>query len=217
MTARRCLPALALTLAFAAHGATPKPSKPVDPRATGPEVATQVCASCHGANGVASVENVPNLAGQTAPYLAKQLREFKTRKGSDAGGVENMWSISHKLTEKQIDQLAKYFSGLKPAALPAEGKPEQIAAGKAIFTGGAMAQGVPPCAGCHGEDGAGKSMFPRLAGQHMTYLTKQLMVFQTTEERPGGTVMKSVSHELTPQDIENVAAYLQSLSGAAAP
>ena len=215
MNARLCLLALAVSFAPAAHGAMPKPSKAVDPRATGPEVAAQVCATCHGASGVASIENVPNLAGQPAPYLAKQLREFKTRKRSDAGGVENMWSISHKLTEKQIDQLAKVYAGLPPAAQPAAGKPEQIAAGKAIFTGGAMAQGVPPCAGCHGEDAAGKSMFPRLAGQHATYLIKQLMVFQTTEQRPGGTVMKAVSHELTPQDIENVAAYLQSLPGAA--
>jgi cytochrome c553 len=37
------------------------------------------------------------------------------------------------------------------------------------------------------------------------------MVFQGTRGRPGGSVMKSVSHELTPADMTNVAAYLQAL------
>jgi cytochrome c553 len=215
---RASIGVLAFGLSWAMHAAaaTPQPSKPVDPKATGPQIAEQVCSGCHGASGMSTVVNVPNLAGQSAQYLAKQLREFKTRKRSDAGGVENMWSISHKLTEKQIDQLAKHFSGQAPQPQAAEGTPEQVAAGKTIFTGGALAHGVPPCSGCHGADGAGKTMFPRLAGQHMTYLVKQLMVFQTTEERPGGSVMKSVSHELSPQDVENVAAYLQALPREAA-
>ena len=52
--------------------------------------------------------------------------------------------------------------------------------------------------------------FPRIAGQHADYLVKQLLVFQRTDERPEGSVMKVVAHGLQPQDIENVAAYLQS-------
>lgn len=187
---------------------------PIDPKASADSVAEHVCAQCHGPAGMATLANVPNLAGQHAEYLAKQLREFRSRHRADANAAKNMWGVAHNLTDKQIDGLAAHFAAQKPQAQPTEGKPGQIAAGKPIFTGGAMAQGVPACSGCHGEDGVGKTMFPRLAGQHMTYLIKQLMVFQRTNERPGGAVMKSVSHELTPENIENVAAYLQALPAA---
>jgi cytochrome c553 len=53
--------------------------------------------------------------------------------------------------------------------------------------------------------------FPRLAGQHADYLVKQLVVFQRTDERPEGSIMKTVAHEMTPQNVTDVAAYLQSL------
>ena len=38
------------------------------------------CASCHGANGVSSNPAYPNLAGQKAPYLLKQMRVFNRRR-----------------------------------------------------------------------------------------------------------------------------------------
>jgi cytochrome c553 len=53
--------------------------------------------------------------------------------------------------------------------------------------------------------------FPRLAGQHADYLVKQLLVFQRTDERPEGSIMKTVAHELSPANIGDVAAYVQSL------
>lgn len=187
--------------------ATPR----IDPNATAATLADQVCSKCHGANGMSTIDNVPNLAGQHVEYLTKQLREFKSHSRADQNAVENMWAISHDLSEKQIGEVAKHFADLKAQVQPVEGKTEQISAGQEIYTGGAMAKGVPACAGCHGADGAGRTMFPRLAGQHRTYLVKQLMVFQRTNERPGAAVMKSVSHELTPENIDNVAAYLQAL------
>ena len=71
---------------------------------------------------------------------------------------------------------------------------------------------MPPFQGYHGSDAQGQVTFPRLAGQRADYLVKQLLVFQRTDERPEGGVMKVVAHELTRQGIEDVAAYLQSLS-----
>ena len=199
-----------------AVAATPNRTK-IDPRASGDTVAEEVCASCHGADGMSPLSNVPNLAGQPVEYLTKQLQEFRGQTRSDPRAIENMWSIAHKLTDKQIAELARHFSALRPRPQPIEGKPERIAAGKTIFTGGALAQGVPPCAGCHGTDGAGKTMFPRLAGQHTDYVVKQLMVFQTTNQRPRAGVMKAVSHELTPESMLDVASYLQALPHETAP
>ena len=210
-TAMSCVLAIGLTLA-ADHSRAAPPS-PTTPAQT---LAKQVCASCHGPTGTTSVANVPNLAAQREEYLAKQLREFKAHSRSDPRGVANMWSVAHVLTDRQIDGLARYFAGQEPQTQPIEGRAEQIAIGKYISTGGAVTRGIPPCSGCHGPDGAGKTMFPRLAGQHVDYLIKQLTVFQTTEQRPGGAVMKSVAHDLSPESIAAVAAYYQSLPNAPA-
>ena len=45
----------------------------------------------------------------------------------------------------------------------------------------------------------------------MDYLVKQLTVLQNTNQRPNDPVMKSVTHNLTPENITNVAAYFQAL------
>jgi cytochrome c553 len=209
-TSKLCLLAIGFALANG-HAAQPSAPAPADSGATARTLAETVCAKCHGVTGMAALSNVPNLAGQQREYLIKQLREFKSHSRRDRPGVENMWSISHDLTVGQIAELAGYFAGQKPLPQPVEGTPEAISAGQAIFSGGAVQSGVPPCSSCHGADGRGKSAVPRLAGQHATYLIKQLMVFQRSNERPGGGLMKSVSHGLTPENIASVAAYLQAL------
>lgn len=209
-TATVCLLAVGLAAASICVEAA-APSAPPSPTTPAPVLAKDVCATCHGATGMATMANVPNLAAQQQEYLVKQLQEFKTHSRSDPRGAENMWPVAHTLTDQQIDGLAKHFAAQKPELQPVEGKPEQIAAGKSIANGGALANGIPPCSGCHGADGAGKTIYPRLAGQHMDYLVKQLTVLQNTNQRPNDPVMKSVTHNLTPENITNVAAYFQAL------
>ena len=55
------------------------------------------------------------------------------------------------------------------------------------------------------------AMVSSIAGQHLDYLVKQLIVFQRTDERPGGVIMKAIAHDLSGDDIDNVAAYLQAM------
>jgi cytochrome c553 len=122
-----------------------------------------------------------------------------------------MWGISFRLTDDQIKGLAAYYAQQAPARQPVEGDPAKFAAGKALFEIGLPAQNVPACSGCHGSEGQGNATFPRLAGQHADYIAKQLAVFQRTDQRPQGDMMKIVAHGLTQNDIENVAAYAQAL------
>lgn len=187
------------------------PATPIDPNATAPNLAEHVCSECHGPDGAAPAGDVPNLAGQRAEFLRKQLHAFKSHSRSDEAASAHMWPIAHDLGERQIDDLAGYFAAQPAHPQPTEATSAQIAAGHAIFARGAAAQGVPSCAGCHGRDAAGTTDAPRLAGQHTTYLARQLAVFQRSNGRPGARAMRSVSHELTPEAIENVAAYLQAL------
>lgn len=36
----------------------------------------QLCADCHGAEGISSIGNMPNLAGQRAAYLHREMRAY---------------------------------------------------------------------------------------------------------------------------------------------
>ncbi|MEP7296082.1 MAG: c-type cytochrome [Burkholderiales bacterium] len=184
-----------------------------NPNVSATTMAQQVCSNCHGLTGNAVSPNFPNLAGQVEPYVIAQLSEFKSHGRHDPAGFEYMWGLSRSLTDDQIKGLAAYYAAQAPAAQGPEGDQSRIGAGKALFETGVADKGVPACTGCHGDHGQGNATFPRLAGQHADYLVKQLVVFQRTDERPQGSIMKTVAHELTRQNIDDVASYLQTVPG----
>lgn len=182
-----------------------------DPAVPAAATAAQVCSNCHGLDGNSVSPNFPRLAAQPAPYLELQLKEFRSHHRGDPPGFEYMWGLSNHLTDEQIAGLAKYFSD--QAARPnLPGDKALAEKGAAIFEKGIEAENVPPCIGCHGPEGHGRDIFPRIAGQHADYVIKQLRVYQSTEQRPAGVAMKSVTHLLTPEDMRAVAAYVQGLS-----
>ncbi|WP_419686785.1 c-type cytochrome [Burkholderia theae] len=183
-------------------------SRQVDnPAVSGKTIALQVCSNCHGATGVSVSPMFPKLAGQRKEYLVDQLTDFKSHARADPNAKRYMWGFTH-LTDRQIDELADYFSG--QGAVPGEaGDRTLLDAGKAIFVGGLPDKGVAACIGCHGQHGEGMSRFPRLAGQHADYVVKQLAIFRETETRPRGAIMKSVCANMTEQDMRAVAAYVE--------
>ncbi len=62
------------------------------------------------------------------------------------------------------------------------------------------------CAGCHGEDGNSMvSGFPKLAGQHASYLIKQLQAFKDGSRN--APMMAPLAMGLTKSAIENIAAH----------
>ena len=182
-----------------------------NPAVSAVTMAQQVCSNCHGITGNSVSPNFPNLAGQTEPYFVAQLNGFKSHGRRDPAGFEYMWGLSRSLTDEQIKGLAAYYAGQSPSPQPIEGKRSRFEAGKTIFASGVADKGVPACSTCHGDEGKGNATFPRLAGQHADYLIKQLIVFQRTDERPEGSLMKTVAHEMSKQNIEDVAGYLQGL------
>ena len=202
----------AAAVALSAGCANPERSRDLaNPNVSATTLAQQVCSNCHGMTGSAVSPNFPNLAGQMAPYLVAQLNGFKSRGRHDPAGFEYMWGLSRSLTEDQIKGLAAYYAAQALDAQPLEGDRRRLEAGKALFETGVADKGVPACSTCHGPKGEGNATFPRLAGQHADYLVKQLVVFQRTDERPEGSIMKTVAHELTGQNIQDVAGYLQAL------
>jgi cytochrome c553 len=65
------------------------------------------------------------------------------------------------------------------------------------------------CGGCHGEDGNGAApIFPKLAGQHPSYIYKQLMDFKT-QKRVEPT-MNAMAEPLSEDDMQDLAAFYAS-------
>ena len=70
------------------------------------------CVQCHGP-ALLGLQHIPRLAGQQFPYLMTQLRSFKAKTRADFDG--NMTSAAELLSEKDIEILADYLSGLTPS------------------------------------------------------------------------------------------------------
>ena len=77
----------------------------------GKSKAESVCASCHGINGISASDGFPNLAGQKAAYLVNALKAY--REGARKAPIMN--NMAANLSDHDIENLAAYFSGLKPA------------------------------------------------------------------------------------------------------
>ena len=67
--------ALLLAATFNVNAADQAPAK-ADPAKAKP-IAESVCVGCHGVDGNSPAAPNPNLAGQHAAYIAKQLSNFK--------------------------------------------------------------------------------------------------------------------------------------------
>jgi cytochrome c553 len=183
-----------------------------DPKVSAVTMAQQVCSLCHGLEGQSVNPSFPNLAGQQQTYFIAQMKEFRGHNRLDPAGYEYMWGLSRSVTDEQIEGLAAYYSAMASRRPPGKTEPAQVAKGRAIYESGVPDKGIPACAGCHGAAGQGNEQFPRVAHQHEDYLFKQLTVFQRTDERPEGSIMKTVAHELTRENMKDVAAFLQGLS-----
>lgn len=69
----------------------------------------EVCAVCHGLDGLAKIAEAPNLAGQTEGYLIEQVTAFKTGERQN----EMMSLVVQNLSPTDIEDLAAYYSAIE--------------------------------------------------------------------------------------------------------
>lgn len=74
----------------------------------------RMCAVCHGLDGIGKNPTVPNLAGESRLYLAKQLKAFRSGERTH----EQMTIIAKGLSDEDIDNLATYYSAIEITATP---------------------------------------------------------------------------------------------------
>jgi len=176
-----CFAATALLFAFSSAGFA------ADDGLTGDAAAGQakaaLCAACHGPDGQALQAEFPNLAGQGAKYVVKQLKEFKS------GARNNAVMLGKDREDLKLGE-SIYRGGITAASIPA----------------------CSACHGPSGK-GNPAAAWPVLAGQSSTYLEQTLKHFRSEERaNDPNAMMRSVAKRLSDSEISALANYLQGLN-----
>ena len=172
----------------------------------GATVVADVCAACHGEDGIGVDPSFPNLAHQPAPAIFKQLQDYKS--GSRQGGqAEVMAPLAQELDAQQMADVAAYYASRAPR--------DRIEANSAVrlsivrlATIGDPARGLAPCDACHGPSRSGPEGTPVLLGQSQPYLEEQLRLFASRERDNDLFVrMRTIAAQLTPEEMRGLAIY----------
>ena len=209
--------AFALMCSVSALAVAQEPAAQAAPAAASteaPAIVKNVCAACHGPDGNSAIPANPNLAGQHASYLIKQLNNFKAGADGKPAQRQNavMNGMAAPLSEDDIKAVAQYFS--KQTLKPDVAKDEKLVTeGRKIWRAGDLKKGIPACAGCHGVAGAGlPAQYPLLAGQHPDYIVAQLQQFRdgVRTNDPEG-MMRMIAAKMNDKQMAAVAEYIAGL------
>ncbi len=162
----------------------------------------QECAICHGPTGVSRADS-PNLAGQYAAAIYKQLMDFHSGARTNA----TMSPFAANLSEQDMKDVAVYYAYLP--RLPAY-HPNTPPSEPRIVISGAPLRGIAPCGSCHGtlDNKVGS---PWLEGQPAAYIKAQLQAFASGARRNDiGQQMRNIARRMTPEEIDQAAAYYSS-------
>jgi cytochrome c553 len=196
---------LALAWMASASVACAQDAAAIDPAAA--KKAVELCSTCHGPYGISTSPDFPILAAQREGYLEAQIEAFRSHTRAEKDAHDIMWGIAGNLDPAIIKGIAQYYAAQPPAPGRVQ-DPAAIPKGKEVYDKGVPERGIPACATCHGQDAKGQSIFPRLAGQHASYVVKQINYIQTLVR--AAPVMHGIVKDLTPAEIQAVAYYVQS-------
>lgn len=73
------------------------------------DMAPEACAGCHGTDGIALIEDAPNLAGENVIYTETQIKAFRTGKRVN----ETMTGIAADLSDADLRAAADWFAAVK--------------------------------------------------------------------------------------------------------
>ncbi len=161
------------------------------------ESTVATCWSCHGAAGLPSDSTIPIIWGQSAAYIEKQLRDYRSGERSS----QIMSSMSESVRRDDLARAADMIAKMpwpQSSSTMREAAPDLIAS----------------CQACHGADLMGavsvEGVAPRLAGQFANYLSDQMSAF-ARNERSNSKAMTSLMQSLSEAERAEIAKYLASL------
>ncbi|MDK4527461.1 c-type cytochrome [Kingella kingae] len=184
--------------------------------AKGKQVAEQVCAACHGADGNNSIAMYPRLSGQHAAYIFKQTVDIK--KGTrTTGAAAAMAPMVQNLNDDDIRNVSAYYATQQGKSGEANPK-ENPALGAKIYRGGIASKHIPACMSCHGPAGAGTpaggtdvQAYPRLAGQHSQYVADQLRAYADGKRTSPANMMEDIAKRMSDEEMKAVGNFIQGL------
>jgi len=169
------------------------------------------CVVCHGANaeGIAAL-NSPALAGQSEPYMIRQLWDFKKGNRGAADGDTigaQMRPMAMTLQDGEaIANVAAYLAALPPSKPPATVEGDAVN-GQKLFGS--------RCGACHGGKGWGNEALhaPRLNSIGDAYLMRQVQNFQNglrgaQKSTNEGKQMAIMAKSVTTEELKDIAAFL---------
>jgi len=161
----------------------------------------QLCAACHGPDGNSVIPANPSLAGQPEQAISTQLYQFREGNRKDP----QMSPMAANLSNKEMNELAAYFSKQKPAAPTHQTSPENAAAGPKLAL-------QFNCVQCHGPAMRGQQHIPRIAGQQYDYLLAQLRKFKARTRADLDGNMTAAAEPLKDKDVEILVDYIAGLN-----
>ncbi|HVI24893.1 MAG TPA: c-type cytochrome [Xanthomonadaceae bacterium] len=183
------------------------------------------CAACHGVDGNPSDPQYPRLAGMPERYIATQLALYKSGE-RNTGMAAIMQPMAAPLSAQDMRDVGAYFAQQKAGAGIADDTPiadgpyqgmKFYEVGQKLFLGGDPQRGIPACMACHGPTGAGNPgpAYPHVAGQQSAYVARRLEEYRAGQtslsDRHNWDIMASVARQLSDQEIQSLASYLQGL------
>lgn len=159
----------------------------------------QRCAICHGPEGISDA-SAPNLAGQYASAITKQLGDF--RSGARVNAV--MTPFATGLSDQALLDISVYYASLPRMPARQGGISPAI---PAILSVGAPMRGIAPCAACHGGL-ASKAGSPWLGGQPAAYLKAQLQAFASgARHNDISQQMRNIARQMSAAEMDEATAF----------
>ena len=174
---------------------------------------TRQCQDCHGENGVSQWDDVPTIAGISAPVHGDYLLAYqeksrpchpsKYRLGDTTRAETDMCAIAAKLSAADVEAIAAHFAAKPFVAAKQPFDAAKAAAGKALH--------ARDCAKCHANGGRDPDDDGSiLGGQHLKYL-QQALADLRSGERVATKKMGEKLSKWTDAEAEAVAHYYASL------
>ncbi len=204
---------LVLFAAAVAQANEPAKSAPKADPTKGQVIAGGLCIACHNADGNSTIAANPKLAGQSAEYLYKQLKNFKPIDGKPAERPNPVMSgMVAALSDEDMRNVAAWYASQTQKSGQAKNK-DTVELGQKLYRGGDLAKGLPACAACHGPAGGGiPAQYPRIGGQHADYTEAQLKTFRSGERaNDPNKMMRLVAAKMSDAEIKAVSDYIAGL------
>ena len=163
------------------------------------------CAACHGRDGRSVDPKLyPDLAGQSAAAIYKQLYDFKA--GSRSNPV--MSAMAAALSDEQMAAVAAHFASFPVRSIPPAQRQAPGGPIERLVARGDPARGIPACNACHGDQSGGPVEAPRISRQSTEYLAAQLKAFKSSARKNDiYSRMRSVAAALSENEIDELAAF----------